>query len=388
MQIGKKKFVAFLVIAFLIGGLCTTGVFAFLKGGLTGDVSVPRSEYKAMSEAYERYAKLQQLYQSVDTNFYQDIDESALMEGAYKGFIEALEDPYSAYMTAEEYKNWKTSLQGEYSGIGVTFSQDTDKNYVVISVEKESPAEGAGLKPGDILLSVDGKEYENMDMMANAIKGEEGTSVELTYSRNGEEATASMTRKKIVQHSVFHEMLDKDTGYISITSFIDSTAEDFSEALEAVEQEGAKDLVLDLRDNGGGLLNECIAVADEFLDKGVVVSVEGKVQKRMDYESKDGKTDLKTVVLVNENSASAAEILAAALKDNGFDLVGQTTFGKGVIQSTVEMKDGSALKLTIMEYFSPAGDAIHGKGVVPTHEVKNEEGSKTDQQMKKAMELL
>ena len=352
------------------------------------NVSVPQDEYKAMRASYERYGKLQELYQMIEASYYQDVDEDALLEGAYKGLAGALGDPYSAYMNEEEFSNWKTALQGEYSGIGITFSQDADGNYVVVSVTEGSPAEEAGLKTGDILLAADGKTYDNMDLLANAIKGKEGTQVELTYARDGKEHTASMTREKIIQHSVSHKMLDQDTGYIAITSFMESTAEEFHQALQSVEESGAKDLVLDLRDNGGGLLNTCIDVADEFLDQGIVVYVEGKNQERMEYESKDGKIALKTVVLVNENSASAAEILAAALKDNGFALVGQTTFGKGVIQSTNELADGSALKITIMEYFSPKGNAIHEKGVAPNHEVKQDEGTEADEQLQKALELL
>lgn len=388
MQIGKKKFIAVIVIAFLTGGLFTAGGFALAQGGLGKTVSVPRDEYKEMRASCERYDKLQKLYQLIETSFYQEVDENTLMEGAYKGMTEALGDPYSAYMNAEEYANWKTALQGEYSGVGITFSQDADGNYVVVSVEQGSPADEAGLQTGDILLAADGKTYDNMDLLANAIKGDAGTQVELTYARNGKENTVSMTREKIVQHSVSHKMLNQDTGYIAITSFMESTAEDFREALKAVTESGAKKLVLDLRDNGGGLLNACIDVADEFLDQGVVVYVEGKNQERMEYESKDGKTALKTAVLVNENSASAAEILAAALLDNGFALVGQTTFGKGVIQSTNELEDGSALKITIMEYFSPKGNAIHEKGVVPNHAVKDDENTETDEQLQKALDLL
>ena len=183
-------------------------------------------------------------------------------------------------------------------------------------------------------------------------------------------------------------MMDGNIGYIRISSFIETTGDDFKEALKDIEGKSAKGLILDLRDNGGGLVNSCVEVADEFLDEGVVAYVEDRNKNRTDYEAKDGKTDLKTVVLVNENSASASEILAAALKDNGFDLVGQTTYGKGVIQSTAELEDGSALKLTIMQYFSPDGNAINKKGVEPDYKVKNEENSGSDTQMKKAVSLF
>ena len=244
------------------------------------------------------------------------------------------------------------------------------------------------MKAGDILLRVDDKEFDDLELIANAIRGDEGTKVTITYSRNGKEDEVTLTRAKITQHSVEHKMLDDSTGYISISSFIESTGDDFSKALKDIEDKGAKNLVLDLRDNGGGLVDAAVEVADQFLDEGVVAYVEDKNKNRNDYDAEDGKTDLNTVVLVNENSASASEILAAALQDNGFKLVGQKTYGKGVIQSTAELSDGSAIKLTIMQYFSPDGNKIHKKGVKPDYEVKNEEDSSTDAQLEKALSLF
>lgn len=374
MQISKKKFIVCLITAALVGSIITSG-FLGIKVNLFGNEN-------------DKYAKMERLYQYIDTSYYEEVDMDVLMEGAYKGFVEALDDPYSSYMTAEEYANWMTNIEGEYSGIGVTFTQDQEGKFVVISVEKESPAEKAGLKSGDIITKVNDKAYDNMELLANDIKGKEGTKVKVTFMRDGAETTVEITRQKITQHSVSHEMLDANTAYINITSFMDNTYDDFKKALDDVESKGAKKLILDLRDNGGGLLTSCINVADEFIDKGVVVSVEGRNQQKKDYKSKDGKTELKTVVLVNENSASAAEILAAALKDNGFKLVGQTTFGKGVIQSTVELKDGSALKWTIMQYFSPNGNVINKKGVTPDFLIDNDNNVDKDEQLEKAKELL
>lgn len=372
MQIGKKKFIACLIVAFLSGGAVMGGVSAMAGG----------------NDKEDKYDKLDELYKYIDSSYYEEADMEDLMEGAYKGFVSGLGDPYSSYMTADEFENWMSNLQGEYSGIGVTFTQDREGNYVVVSVTKGSPAEAAGLKAGDILLQADGKTYDDMDLFADAIRGEEGTKVKVTYSRDNVETTVEITRKNIVQHSVEHEMIDEKTAYINITSFIDNTSEDFTKALEDVEKQGAEKLILDLRDNGGGLLNACIAVADEFLDKGPVVYVEDKNKKRDSYDAKDGKTQLETVVLVNENSASAAEILAAALQDNGFTVIGKTTFGKGVIQSTIKLDDGSALKLTIMQYFSPEGKAINKKGVTPDVIIENQEGTENDAQLDKAKELL
>lgn len=374
MQISKSKFIVCLITAALVGSILTSGALG-IKVTLFGGTD-------------DKYAKLERLYQYIETSYYEEVDMDVLMEGAYKGFVDALEDPYSAYMTAEEYADWMTTIEGEYSGIGVTFTQDKEGNFLVISVEKESPAEKAGMKAGDIITKVNDKTYDNMDILANDIKGKEGTSVKITYLRDGKETSVDIIRKKIVQHSVSHEMLDDKTGYISITSFVNNTYDDFMKALADVESKGAEKLILDLRDNGGGLLTSCINIADEFLDKGIVVSVEGRNQEKKDYKSKNGKTDLETVVIVNENSASAAEILAAALKDNGFKLVGQTTFGKGVIQSTIEMNDGSALKWTIMQYFSPNGSVINKKGITPEFIVENDNNADKDEQLEKAKEIL
>ena len=374
MQISKKKFIALLIAAFMAGGVVTGG-FSILKGG-------------SSKSADEDFSKFEDIYKYIETTYYEEPDMDKLMDGAYKGFIDALEDPYSSYMTKKEYDSWMTNIESEYSGVGITFSMDTDGRYVVVSVQKDSPAEAAGIKAGDILLKADGKAYDDMDLFANAIRGKEGTVVKLTYSRDDKVKTVSITRKTITQHSVYDEMLDDETAYIAISSFIDNTAEDFSESLKKVEKRGAEKLILDLRNNGGGLLTSCIDVADEFLDEGIVVYVEGRTGEREDYSAKDGKTSLETVVLVNENSASAAEILAAALQDNGFELVGMTTFGKGVIQSTVELDDGSALKWTIMQYFSPKGNVINKKGVTPDHKVDIPENSDKDTQLEKAKELL
>ncbi|HIU96814.1 MAG TPA: S41 family peptidase [Candidatus Copromorpha excrementipullorum] len=388
MEIKKKRLVIYVVAAFLAGAAVTGGACAAVFNGALGYVKVSQSQYDDMSEVYERYGKLDQLYDTITSSFYKKVDEDAMMEGAYKGLVAGLNDPYSSYMTAEEYETWVATATGEYSGVGITFTQDEDGNFVVVSVTDDSPAADVGIREGDIIKTVDGQEYSDLDVIGNAIRGEEGSEIEITYIRDGEEKSVTMTREKITQHSVEHRMLDGNIGYISISSFIETTGEDFSQALKELEEDGAQGLVLDLRDNGGGLVDACVQVADEFLDEGVVVYVEDRDGNRTDYDAKDGKTDLKTVVLVNENSASASEILAAALQDNGFEIVGQTTYGKGVIQSTAQLEDGSALKLTIMQYFSPDGNAINEKGVTPDHQVANEENSGEDAQLDEALSLF
>ncbi len=388
MNLGKRKLIIYIIAAFLAGSVFTGAVaFAVCKGAL-GYVGVSKDDYKAMSDTYEKYGKLEQLYKNIDTYYYKDINDEDLLNGAYKGLVSGLGDPYSSFMTADEYESWKASAVGEYSGAGITFSEDKNGNYVVVGVSKNSPAEKAGIKTGDYILEVDGKTYDDMELLANAIRGKEGTKVKIKYYSDSKEKEVTLKREKIAQESVEYKILSGNIGYIKLTSFIKSSYDDFKTALSELEKKNVKGLILDLRDNGGGLVNTCIEIADEFLDEGIVTYVEDKNKKRNEYKSEDGKTDLKTVTLVNENSASCSEILAAALKDNGIKIVGNKTFGKGVIQSTMELSDGSALKLTIMQYFSPKGNVINEKGVTPDYEIKNAENSSKDEQLEKAMSLF
>lgn len=371
MQITKKRFVALLTVTFLAGAAVSAGVAAVLKAADS-----------------DKYAKLDKLMETAEKYYYSDINEDDMIDGACKGLIAGLGDPYSAYITAEEYEAFEASVTGEYSGIGVTFTEDDDGNYVIVSVEDGSPAAEAGLKADDIIMAVNGKTYDDMELMAADIRGEEGTEVEIQYIRDEKKNSVKVKRSKIVQHSVKQKMLDSDTGYIEISSFIESTYDDFKKALDKTEAAGADNLVLDLRDNGGGLVEACVNVADEFLDEGIVVYTEDKNGKRSDIKAEDGKTELNVAVLVNENSASAAEILAAALQDNGIKIVGTKTFGKGVIQSTEKLDDGSAIKLTVMQYYSPKGNEINKLGVKPDYEVTNTEDSSEDKQLQKAQSLF
>lgn len=335
-------------------------------------------------------AKLNQIKSYIDRYYLRDYDESDLINNAYRGYVAGLEDPYSSYMTAEEYKNYELSSTGSYSGIGVTFQMDEKGNFVIVNVTKDSPADKAGLKAGDYMLKVDGKTYDDSDIMAIHIRGKKGTEVELTYlpGGKGDEKTVTIVRDKIIQKSVDYKMLDDDIGYIEITEFIDTTDTDFIQAMQAIEKQGAKKLILDLRNNGGGLVDDAVGVADQFLDEGVVCYVRDKNGRTEEYNAEDGKTDLETVVLVNGNSASASEILAGAMQANGYEIVGEKTFGKGIIQTSFQMKDGDAVKLTILEYLTPDKHKVHEKGIKPDVKVKDDEDTKKDEQLEKAEELL
>lgn len=379
MRIRKSGFVLSLVAAFVLGVLLTAVVstlFLFLpvKGGSsTGIDDKKLAEINAYIDKYY---------------LWDDYDKKELTDNAYRGYVAGLGDKYSAYMTKEEYDSYETSSMGTYSGIGVTFEMLDTGEYVIVAVTKDSPAEKAGLEPDDKILEVDGKYYDNSDIMATNIRGKKGTKVTLTILHDKKEKKVTMVRDTITQDSVDYKMLDDKTGYIQITQFIESTGRDFDVALKDIEDHGASKLILDLRNNGGGLVDDAVSVADDFLDEGVACYVKDRNGMTDEYKVTDGKTDLETVVLVNQNSASASEILSAALQDNGYQIVGEKTFGKGIIQTSFVLPEGDALKLTILEYLSPDKHKVHEEGVTPDVKVKDNEKTEEDEQLEKAEELL
>ena len=379
MRIRKSGFVLCLVAAFVLGVLLTAVVstlFLFLpvKGGSsTGIDDKKLAEINAYIDKYY---------------LWDDYDKKELTDNAYRGYVAGLGDIYSAYMTKEEYDSYETSSLGTYSGIGVTFEMTESGEYRIVAVTKDSPADKAGLEPDDKILEVDGKYYDNSDIMATNIRGKKGTKVTLTILHDKKEKKVTMVRDTITQDSVDYKMLDDKTGYIQITQFIESTGRDFDVALKDIEDHGASKLILDLRNNGGGLVDDAVSVADDFLDEGVACYVKDRNGMTDEYKVTDGKTDLETVVLVNQNSASASEILSAALQDNGYQIVGEKTFGKGIIQTSFVLPEGDALKLTILEYLSPDKHKVHEEGVTPDVKVKDNEKTEEDEQLEKAEELL
>ena len=374
MQLKKNTLILIMVGMFFAGAVVMGAVCA-------GIMHSPTASFNSDD-------KMAEIKSYIDSYYLNDYKEQDLIDGAYEGYVAGLGDPYSSYMTKEAYDSWMASATGNYSGVGITFSENEDGAFEVLEVNPGSPADKAGVVPQDLLLSVDGKTYTDSEVMASAIRGKKGTEVKLMIYHDGKEKEIKLIRDKIILQSVTWEMLDAETGYIKISSFLENTGEDFDKALKAVEAKNAKGLILDLRNNGGGLVDQCVEVADEFLDEGVVCYVEDKNGKTETYDAADGKTNIPTVVLINESSASASEILAGALKDNGFEIVGTKSFGKGVIQTTLSMNDGSALKLTIMQYLSPDKHVIHEKGIKPTVKVEDKEETEEDEQLEKAEELL
>lgn len=376
-------FSVFLTTVLLIGG----GLYFLME---YHDLTlVSKSDYEKAAELVKKYDKLYTIQETVDESFLWDVDTDDHMDELYKAAVESVGDKYSYYMTAEEYKEWANLVTGTFTGVGIAFSQDTDGSYVVNRVMEGGPAELAGIKAGDEILKVDGKTYDDSNEMAAAIRGEEGSSVEITYKHKGREKKVSLVRAEVKELSVYASMLDDDYGYMQITSFEEETAKQFETELKNLEHKGAKGLVIDLRNNPGGMMDQSIEIADMLLPEAMITYTEDKNGEKETYNSDEHCTKLKYVVLVNENSASAAEIVAAAIKDNeGGPLVGETTFGKGIIQGTIDLQDGSAMSLTIMQYFSPQGDEIHENGVEPDYKVALPEDAKTDKQLEKALELL
>ena len=385
MTISKGRFIITVIAAFAAGIVLSLAALALITGMQKDSIG---SGGASSDGAAIDQSKLAEINAYIDKYYLEDYEKEDLVDNAYRGYVAGLGDPYSAYMTKEEYDNYTTEVMGTYSGVGITFERKEEGSYSVVSISKDSPAEKAGIKPGDLLLEVDGKTYTSIDVMATHIRGKKGTKVELTYSHNGEKNTVTLVRDTINQQSVDYKMLDDQTGYIQITQFIESTADDFDKALKDIEGRGAKHLVLDLRNNGGGLVDDAIRVADDFLDAGVACYVSDKDGNTEEYKVKDGKTDLDTVILVNENSASASEILTAAMQDNGYQVVGTKTFGKGIIQTDFTLPDGDALKLTILEYLSPKKHKVHEKGIKPDVKVKDDEDTEADEQLDKALTLF
>ena len=340
--------------------------------------------------------KLELLEQLVDESYSGDIDMDDLQEGLYRGYIDGLGDKYSVYYDEDETKALMQSTSGEFGGIGALFSQDKDTKVITfLKVYEGSGAEEAGFKVDDILYKVDGKDISGEDLseVVSKIRGDEGTTVELTVLRgdDGEEYTATVTRKIVQTDTVYHEMKEDKIGYIQVTEFDDVTTDQYKEALEDLENQGMKGLVVDLRNNPGGNVDTVTDMLDLMLPEGTTLSIKDKQGKESVYESDDEHQFTKPlVVLVNENSASASEIFSGAIQTFGTgEVVGTTTYGKGVVQQIFDLKDGTSVKLTIAEYLIAGQVGINGQGVTPDVEVQYEKDAQNpdrDNQLEKALE--
>lgn len=348
-------------------------------------------------------SKLNEVSRLIDQRYIDEAPKEEYGDGMVRGLVSTLDDPYAGYFSAEEYKEQLENVTRQYYGIGTTLTQDAKTGRVtVVYVYRDTPAEAAGLKEGDEILSVNGIQARSVDLdeLVAKIQGEEGTNVEITVSRDGvkDPIEMNMTCAVINLPTVDHKMLEDKIGYIMIVKFGSNTPEEFREAVEELEKQGMKGLILDIRYNGGGLFSSCVEILDSILPGGTLVYTEDKYGQRK-YEKSDDehKLELPLAVLINGETASASEILAGAIRDYEWGtLIGTKTYGKGVVQMTYGLGDGSAVKFTVEKYYTPNGEDIQDVGIEP--DVKLEYkflGTKDDEydwsfdnQIRKGIEVL
>lgn len=319
--------------------------------------------------------KLLAIESVIESYYVGDVEVEKLREGIYKGFVSGVGDVYTNYYTADEYDSFQQKTSGVYTGIGIQMTVDQKDNTILVTnVFEGSPAEEAGLQADDRIIKAGGKTVSGDDysIIPTLVKGEENTTVDITVYRPADERTYdfTVTRQNVIYPSVSHKIIEEDLGYIKIDEFEKLTYDQFKEALTAIEDVGAKGLILDLRGNPGGRLDVTEKIADELVPEGLIVSTQNKEGKGEEYYADDKYTDIPIVVIVNGSSASASEVLTGALRDhNRAKIVGETTFGKGVVQSIIPLNDGSALKVTTAKYFTPSGECIQGIGIDPDYKV-------------------
>ncbi len=363
----------FLFAGFMIFYLDDDNPSANKKPEVNAEETKAESENKSYEEIVEKLTFLETL---VDSYYLEEVDPSVFADGIYKGFMSSLSDPYSTYFTKTEYTALMESSSGVYHGIGATVSQDVKTGIVtVVKPFEKGPAYKVGILPGDIIYKIDGEEVTGLDLteVVSRMKGVEGTIVRVAVIREGETDPIEFTieRQQIKVPTIEYKMLADKIGYIMITEFDEITVKQFAEAVDELEKNGMKGLVVDVRNNPGGLLDSVVKILDRLLPKGLIVYTEDKYGRRVEEDAKyDDKLGVPLAVLINGNSASASEIFAGAIQDYKIGtIVGTTSFGKGIVQKVIPLSDGTAIKLTISKYFTPKGRNIHGTGIVPDVEI-------------------
>ena len=314
--------------------------------------------------------KLDQIDALLKEKYLRDYDKSKLDDSIIKGYVAGLGDEYTAYFDAEETEEFLNSITGDFSGIGVVFSMDeTTQLPKALEVYDDSPASKSGVKVGDVLLKVNDEDISGMDLdsVVALLRGKKGTKVKITVSRNNKNIDINITRDKIIVRTVSNEMMKDGIGYISVSQFTETTDAQFKEALDKLKQKNMKSLIVDLRGNPGGLVDACVNMLDEILPKGMAVYLKDKKGNKVDYKTtNETSLDIPIVVLVDHDSASASEIFAGAIKDRkAGKIIGETTYGKGVVQEIFELSGKTCIKITTSEYFTPNGICIDGKGIDP-----------------------
>jgi len=390
------------VIGFILG-IMTSFVlvyvgfaFAFNNGNVLS-LFLKRNSKLDYKKIEEKTSVLQNI---IDRYFLFDEDMTKVEDGIYAGMMNGLGDPYTVYYTKEEYKALNEDTEGKYSGIGAVVSQNPNTKIItIVKIFDNSPANDAGLQVGDIIDKIDGEEVAGTDMdilVKTKIRGEEGTSFKMTVLRGDDrkEVELDLIRRSIEVETVAGKMLDNNIGYIAVSQFDAVTSEQFKSNIESLQSQGMTKLIVDLRGNPGGLLDQVVDMLDYILPDGLVLYTEDKYGKREEYYS-DGSHELKIpmVVLVNENSASASEVFTATFRDFEWGtVVGKTTFGKGIVQNVLPLGDGTAVKITTQHYYPPSGYDLHKVGIKPDLEVDLNEGAKigtdSDNQLSAAIDIL
>lgn len=388
----------------MLKGALTSGLIILVISGIIIGVIFSRywereAENKARSLVLGREItdKINTLSEYIDYLFLYDYDKEEIANNIYKAIFEGLNDPYSRYYTEEEYAELYTEFEGTYYGIGVVVTQDEDTGEVrVVQPYKGSPGEEAGILPDDIIKAVEGTDITGMDLdlAVKLIKGDEGSYVTLTIVRGTETFDVEVERRNIEIQTVEYEMLDDNIGYISISQFEGKTAGQFADAMETLTEDGMEGLIIDIRNNPGGMLDVVTEMLDTLLPEGLIVYTMDKYGNKDEFKSdEDTILDVPCAVLVNGNSASASEIFSGALQDyQAARIIGTQTFGKGIVQSIIPLEDGSAFKITVEDYYTPNGRNIHGVGITPDEvvefdsELYYEDG--TDTQLEAAIKYL
>lgn len=381
---------------FLQGALCGALAMLLVVGFASCGLKLNHGTSEIDTDAVEK--KLSVIQYLIDEKYLNDVDDKALEDGIYEGYVSGLGDPYSVYYDEENTAALMETTSGEYSGIGAVLTQAVDTGIItLVRIYEESPASKAGLKDGDILYKVGDLEVTGVDLseVVTHIKGEKGTEVELTVLRgeDNEELTVTAVRDTIEVETVEYKMLEDQLGYIAVSEFDAVTYEQYETALTNLENQGMKGLIVDLRNNPGGSLDVVCNMLDLMLPEGMIVYTEDKDGNREEHTSDEEHQFTRPLtVLVNGNSASASEIYAGAIQDYKLgEIVGTQTYGKGVVQQLFDLKDGTCLKLTISEYFTPNGRNIHGEGITPDVVCEyqyDENHPDNDNQLEKAVETL
>ena len=371
-----KTIIAVLLIA-IISSISTLGLIYYALG--------------FNEQGFSNLMRFITAYRFIETKYVNDTDDVKLIDGAIDGMVKSLNDPHSNYLSPKMYKTLMEQTEGSFAGIGVVMGMDNEQKIHIVGIMENSPGQKAGLQEGDEILAVDGVPVTQMafDEVAAHVRGQAGTDVVLTIMRDNENQDITITRDNIKLKTVGHKMLDNNIGYIQIVSFSEDTANEFNEAYNDLKNQGMKALVLDLRNNPGGLLTTCVEIAKKLVPKGEIVSIVDKQGNKETYSSSLEAPEYPLVVLINKNSASASEILSGAIQDTkAGTIIGNTSYGKGSVQTILPMFEDDAVKLTIAKYYTPSGRSIDGTGITPDIEINLDENATSDTQLDKALEIL